>query len=305
MTALRKLLNLIRDSLWNMLRHPLVTVASLTTVTLMLVLLGAFTTVSLLANHSARVIAQQPPVEVWCSNELRPEESAAIEAYLEGDQNVLSWKRLTPLENYELLRAGMGESAKALDSFPFEKLQYTFQVRLVNPEEVDAFTAQIRAYPGVQNVDVAERTMRTLNSIVRVVNTATLIAFAIMCIVSLFIISNMVRISVLARSEEIAIMKYVGATKLYIRTPYVLEGALIGTVGALLAFAAIYFSYDKLYTSMVGRVVGDAQSSPFTASNMMLPLPSIAWRVLVINLVLGILIGAAGSALSVRRHIQV
>ena len=301
----RKVLNAIRDSLLNIVRHPLVSVASLTTVTLMLILLGAFTTVSMLANHMARSIAQAPPVEVWCDNQLTPEQSEQIERFLEADENVLSWKRLTPRENYELLRAGMGESADALDSFPFEKLQYTFQVRLVDPEQVDAFTAQVSGFSGVQQVDVAERTMKTLTSIVRVLNTATLVAFAVMCVVSLFIISNMVRISVFARSEEIAIMKYVGATNIYIRTPYVLEGALIGAVGALLSFSVIYLTYDKLYTTMAGRVVDPEQLSLFSVSNMMLPLSGIAWRVLLINLALGILIGAAGSALSVRKHIQV
>ncbi len=305
MMRIRKLCNIIRDSLWNIIRHPLVSLASLTTVTLMLLLLGSFVTVSFLASHMTRALAQQPPIEIWCESSLTAEDQALIEQYLERDSNVLNWQKRTPEQNYQLLRESMGDRASVLDQFPADKLQYTYQVRLVDPTQVNQFRDQIRGYAGVQTVDIAEKTVATLNAIVRNTHMATLIAFGILCVVSLFIISNMVRISVFARAEEIGIMKYVGATNAYIRTPYVLEGALIGAVGAGLASLVIYLTYSWIYTRMTTTSAAAGGSAFFSFNNMLLPMSSFIWQILLVNALLGILIGSLGSAISVRRHIRV
>ncbi len=301
----RKILTILKDSLFNIVRHPLVTLASVTTGTLMLILLGAFTVLSQNANFWVESLAQQPAIEVWGNPNMTEDEQAIIKQYLDSNANVLDYEMLSPIENFELLRSQMGDDASALDNFDYSLLPYVFQVQLVNPELASEFTNQISAYPGVTDVDYEEKVMSTLANIVRWVNLITLIIFAIMVIVSLFIISNMVQLSILAQSEEISIMKYIGATNNYIRIPYILEGALIGTFGALLAWGVVYFSYQQVYNRFGGASMNDTASTIFLSNNFLLPAAQVMWIVLGINLVLGIVVGATGSLMSVRKYIQV
>lgn len=301
----RKMLTILKDSLFNIVRHPLVTLASVTTVTLMLILLGAFTVLSQNANFWVETLAQQPAIEVWGNPNMTTDEQEIIKQYLDSNDNVLDYEMLSPIENFELLRSQMGDDASALDNFDYSLLPYVFQVQLVNPELASDFTNQISAYPGVTDVDYEEKVMSTLANIVRWVNLITLVIFAIMVIVSLFIISNMVQLSILAQSEEISIMKYIGATNNYIRIPYILEGALIGTFGALFAWGIVYFLYQQVYNRFGGANLNDTANAIFLSNNFLLPASQVMWLVLGINLILGIVVGAAGSMMSVRKYIQV
>ncbi len=302
---IRKILTILKDSLLNIVRHPLVTLASLTTVTLMLILLGSFTVLSQNANHWVKTLSQQPAIEVWGDPNMTEDQQGMIRQFLEGNENVLEYEMLTPVENYNVLVSQMGSDASALDNFDYTLLPYVFQVQLVNPELADEFTNQISAYPGVTDVDYEEKVMTTLANVVRWVNLITLAIFAVMVVVSLFIISNMVQLSILAQSEEISIMKYIGATNNYIRIPYILEGALIGTFGAFFAWGIVYFVYNQVYNRLSSGGLDGSSGALFTSGNFLLATGDVMWLILAINLLLGISIGAAGSMVSVRKYIQV
>ncbi len=302
---IRKLLTILKDSLFNVVRHPLVTLASTTTVTLMLILLGAFTVLSQNANHWVRTLAQQPAIEVWGDPKMSEDEQLMVKQFLDTNENVLEYEMLTPVENFEVLRSQMGADASALDNFDYTLLPYVFQVQLIDPELADDFTNQVSAYPGVTDVDYEEKVMTTLANVVRWVNVVTLVIFAVMVVVSLFIISNMVQLSILAQSEEIGIMKYIGATNNYIRIPYILEGAMIGTIGALLAWGAVYVAYDQIYIRLSSGGLGNSTGALFASGSFLLATGEVMWIVLAINLLLGIIIGSTGSLMSVRKYIQV
>lgn len=302
---LRTILNSFKESLKNIIRHPLVTLASISTVALMLMLLGAFTVISLNAQHMIKEISQQPTVSVWVDAKATPEQLALIEEAIGTRTDVTEWTKLTPMENYQSLVKDLGEDSNVLSGYDPAQLPYVYNVRLVSPELAETFKKQIVAYSGVQPNDVTydEKVMQTLSDLMRWVNYATLLAFAVMCGVTLFIISNMVRISVLSRSEEINIMKYIGATNAYIRFPYILEGAIIGLLGALLAWMAVRFGYEAIFTNLLKSAGGG--NSALSAQNLLLPIVDVSWKVLFISLGLGILVGSAGSGLSVRKHIKV
>ncbi len=151
---------------------------------------------------------------------------------------------------------------------------------------------------GVRKVSLELAVMSFLSDAIVWVNYATLAAFVVLGLISFFIISNMVRISVFARGEEISIMKYIGATNWYIRVPYIIEGALVGLIGAAVAWGVTMFGYDRLYSTLMA---GAKPSDVLT----MLPTEQLTIIILMINLVIGVGVGSLGSAASVRRHIQV
>ena len=124
------------------------------------------------------------------------------------------------------------------------------------------------------------------------------IAFIVLGVISFFIISNMDRVAVFARGEEISIMKYVGATNWYIRIPYIIEGSLVGLCGALLSWAVIMLVYNQIYAVLMS---GTKPTDFLT----MVSSSQLTWLVLLVNMLIGAGVGALGSAVSVRRHIHV
>ena len=114
----------------------------------------------------------------------------------------------------------------------------------------------------------------------------------------MFIISNMVRISVYSRASEIEIMKFIGATNNYIRLPYIIEGAIVGLISALISWGLTMTIYHQIYI----RTMNAVNSSSFYA---IVPAGALMWHELFLLLLLGALIGALGSGISVRKYVRV
>jgi len=287
----------ISEGLRSIVRHPLVTLASITTIALMLILMGAFTVFSLNARHIMAAAGQQPPVEITLAIGISEDQLKAIDAALSGNPAVKDFRRFTPEENLASFKENMGDS-DLFEGFPVENMPYTYTVRLTDPSLGESFRAQISGVPGVYKVSLELTVMQFLSQAIVWVNYATLGAFIVLCIISFFIISNMVRVAVFARGEEISIMKYVGATNWYIRIPYIVEGALVGLAGAIIAWLVIMIGYGQLYDLlMAGTKPADVLA--------MLSAPNISRLIIGINLLIGAGVGAFGSAVSVRRHIRV
>lgn len=286
-----------REVLRNLVRHPLVTLASVTTMTLMLFLLGAFIVMSLNARHMVELAGQKPPIEITMNIGVIQEDIERVTYSLEQDENVIEYQLFSPDENLEIFKQAM-EKEDLFEDFSAEYIPYTYTVRLDDPAGGEDFSKRITALPGVREVSLEQAVMEFLNNAIRWVNYATLLAFAVLGIIAFFIISNMVRIAVLARAEEIGIMKYVGATNWYIRVPYILEGAVVGLLGALLASVIIWISYIQLYDKFMPGMEADSVLS-------MLPVGHLSSVILLITILIGVGVGSLGSALSVRRHIQV
>lgn len=287
----------LREMMRNLLRHPLVTLASVTTMTLMLFLLGVFIAFSLNARHMMELAGQKPPVEIRMNIGVLPEEIERVSSVLSNDNNVIEYELFTPEQNLEIFKQAM-EKEDLFEDFSAEYIPYTYTVRLDDPSLAGDFEKSISGLPGVRQVSLEQAVMEFLDSAIRWVNYATLIAFVILGIVAFFIISNMVRIAVLARSTEIGIMKYVGATNWYIRVPYIMEGSVVGLLGALIATLVISISYSRIYEALMPGAEADSVLS-------MLPSSGLMGQILLVTCLIGIFVGGFGSAVSVRRHVQV
>ncbi len=288
----------IRDGLSGVFRHPVVSLATVSTITLMLSVLSAFVIFSENANKFAESASQQPPILVWVDYGAAEGTVDAIGRALGADANVRNYTMQTPEENFEAFKADLGDNADVLDGFDPSLLPYTFTVQLVDSSLADDFKTETEGLFGVRKVEYSQPVTEFLNRVRTAVNYITLAAFVVLCGVTLFIISNMVRIAVFSRSEEIAIMKYVGATNLYIRVPFIIEGSIVGFAGAILASTAVM----ALYSVIVRNTASAMNGISFLH---LIPTGMVMDRIAAINLLLGILIGAGGSALSVRKYVRV
>lgn len=291
--------NSIKEGLKGIVRHPLVTIASVSTILLMLVVMSAFFIFSLNARFIMNKLSMQPPIEVYMDLNSTAEEAALVESYINQHPNIISSIKRNPFENYEYFKSNLGSSASILDDFDYNMyLPYTFNIQIDDPGRAQEVVNFLNTLPKVNKVAVESNVMNLLTRAKNIVNIATVVSFAILFVIALFIISNMVRISVYSRANEIEIMKFVGATNAYIRIPFIVEGGLVGLISALCAWAVSIFAYRAIFIKAMTGI-------DLTSYYALLPYKSLMWFVLILCVVMGVFIGAIGSGIAVRKHIKV
>ena len=295
----RAFLNSIKEGFRGIIRHPLVTIASISTIMLMLIIMGAFYLFSVNARIIMTKLSQRPPIEIYMKLQCTEEERNFVAAQLSANPNIIEYTMSTPQENYEGFKSNLGSSSSILDDFDYNMyLPYTFNIRLTDPALADQVCAEIATYTGVSKVAQESNVMAFLTRASRIVNITTAVSFVVLFIIALFIISNMVRISVYSRASEIEIMKFVGATNNYIRFPYITEGAIVGLFSAICSWSVTVLVYHQVYMKAMSSI--NIDSFYALASTR-----SIMWHDLVILVVMGLIIGAVGSGISVRNYIKV
>ena len=153
--------------------------------------------------------------------------------------------------------------------------------------------------PGVRKVNKSDTVAKTLSSINKLVWYVSAAIIAILLAVSIFLISNTVTMGITVRREEIAIMKYIGAKDGFVRAPFIIEGVLIGVVGAIIPLVLLYFMYNKA----IGYIL-----TKFSLLNNILdflPVVKVYQTLLPVGLALGIGIGFLGSFFTIRKHLRV
>lgn len=297
--SFRAFINSTKEGFKGIIRHPLVTIASVSTILLMLIIMSAFFIFSINVRNIMRKISMQPPIEVYMELNSTEEDAATVKNYIQQHPDVINIVQRNPYENYEFFKENLGSNASLLDDFDYNMyLPYTFNVQIIDPSKSDDVTMYLETLPRVHKVDTETTVMAFLTKAKSIVNITTVASFIALFIITLFIISNMVRISVYSRANEIEIMKFVGATNAYIRIPFVIEGGLVGLMSALCAWLVTVVVYRIIYVrSMTGI---DA-----TSYYSLLPYTSIIWLVFILCIVMGVCIGGVGSGIAVRKHVKV
>ena len=295
----RAFVNSVKEGFKGIIRHPLVTVASVTTILLMLIVMSVFFIFSLNARNIMRKLGQQPPIEVYMQLNVSEENLAYTRTLIPQNPHVIEFIERNPYENYEYFKTSLGSSSSVLDSFDYDMyLPYTFNIRIDDPANADEVSNYLATLPGVNKVAKESSVMSFLTRATSFVNIATVVSFLVLFMIALFIISNMVRISVYSRANEIEIMKFVGATNGYIRVPFIIEGAIVGLISAGCAWVLSIIGYRALFIKLM---VGIDWSSYYA----LLPYKSLMWMVLILCVLMGVLIGSVGSGIAVRKYVKV
>ena len=297
--SVRAFFNSVREGFIGIIRHPLVTVASITTILLMLIVMSAFFLFATNARNMMRKLGQKPPIEVYMVLNCEESQLENISVALSNDTRILSWQMHSPEENYNEFKANLGDRSSLLDEIDYNQvLPYTFSIQLKDPADAEAVITGIQINEGISKVVQESHVMEFLTKATNIVNIATVASFTVLFLISLFIISNMVRISVYSRASEIEIMKFVGATNGYIRMPYITEGAIVGLLSALIAWVITILSYKAIYEKMMDSI----DPGSFYA---LLNTRSLMWTLLIMVVLFGVFIGGIGSGISVRKYIKV
>lgn len=192
----------------------------------------------------------------------------------------------------------LGEYADGFTENPLENSE-NYEIYLSDVSRQAELVSYLESIDGVRRVNRSELTANTFAGMNSIITYVSIGIIAILLAVSIFLISNTVTIGISVRKEEIAIMKYIGATDFFVRSPFVIEGILIGAIGALLPLAVIYVVYNQVIEFVATRY------SVLSSLVNFLPVNTIFTNLLPISFGLGIGIGFLGSVFTVRRHLRV
>jgi cell division transport system permease protein len=235
-------------------RNGLMSLAATATMVLMLLLLAGFWILQ--AGLQAGLEYTESKVEVVADlrDTATPADVTAIEDRLHvlpevKDVHYVSREDALAIYRARLAEQGETDLTRYLDANP---LHASLEVKLVDPKVFGDVVEQLRAEPAVDKVKEQQKTVDSLLTITNVLRTAGTVILIVIALIVLFIIVNTIRLAVVARAEEIEIMRLVGASDAFIRWPFVFEGAMVGLLGAALTLAVLFVAADPIGNFMIG-----------------------------------------------------
>ena len=277
-------------------RNGVMSLASSSTVALTLLVVALFALLSLNVGHMLSAIEGQIQLIAYLDEGTPRNQAPALLEQITRVSGVTGATFVTREEALDRLRAQFGDQADLLDAVQdMNPLRDEIDIDVPDPARVAAVASQVSALAQVVEVAYPAETVARLETFSQGLRTAGMVLAALMAVVTVFLISNTVRITVFARRREIGIMKLVGATDGLIRWPFLFEGAALGLVGAGLAAAITWFGYSWVYEQVKSAI-------PFLP---MMPPQGIAGTLVGGLIAVGVLLGGAGSVLSVRRYLRV
>ena len=298
---IRTLFYILRQGLRGIFRNKLFTLASMATIAACLFLFGLFYSVLTNFQHIVKTAQEGVSVTVFFEEGTedarmkqigdlilaRTDEVDHIE-FISADQ---AWKDFSEQMNF-------GELAENLPENPLAN-HANYEIYVKDVSKQASLVTYLESIPDVRKVVRSELAATTLSGVNLMIAYVSGGIILILLAVSVFLISNTVTIGISVRQEEINIMKYVGATDFFVRAPFVIEGMIIGLVGAAIPLGAIYYLYDL--------VISDALSEFPMLTNFLNFLPvGTVFKVLVpISLIIGVGIGFFGSYTTTRKHLHV
>lgn len=263
MPALRALVYFLEEALTSLLRSRLISVLSIGTIGVSLFVLGAFLTVASNLNAVVARWTQKVQLTAYLRDGVDPRARELLEVRLRDDPAVASFAAVSrdeALARFKALFRDLRTLPDDLGENPFpESLEITLKPERQSADEVRRLAADLQAAPGVEEVQYDLLWIQRLATAVRLVRGLGGVLGGILALAGVFTISNVIRLTVYARQDELDIMRLVGATQAYVRGPFVVEGMLQGGLGGLLSVGLLWlafrvFAVDALAASdLLGR----------------------------------------------------
>ena len=292
---MNRFLYLLGQGIKNIFTHGFMSFASVAVITACLFIMGCFALMTLNIDNMINEMQGQNKVIAYVDEELTEDQARAIQSKLETIENIETLEFVTREEAMETFESDYDNSVfENIDASVFRN---RYVLSLSDLSLMKETKAEIENVSGIAKVtahlEYAEKfvTLRNIVSIVSVILVVTLI------VISLFIMTNTIKLATFSRREEIAIMRMVGATNGFIRLPFVVEGLLLGALGGAVAYGLVALVYrlatEKLLSAMAFGFV------------VLVPFSTVALPLLGVFLGIGILVGTLGGVSAIRNYLKI
>jgi len=273
--------------------------ASIASIASALVILGLVFMIVLNINSLADTTKNQfDSIQIYLKDDLgekQIEEIGEIVKTLEGVNSIEYISRAAALE---YMQNQWGEHGYLLEGLEKNPLPNSYIVNLNDISYANQVVTAVEEIEGLEEVRYYKDVVDRLMNITNIIRSTGMVVIGILIVISMFIVSNTIKLTVIARYREINIMKYVGATNWFIRWPFLVEGMVLGLLGSLIALAVVGFGYSRLFYMVTQQLY------VMIASYMIIPNVVIS-NLSVIFIILGTGIGTLGSIFSMRRFLKV
>ena len=302
----------------NIWRNKMFSLASIATMSACIFLFGLFFSILVNFQYIIKSAEEGVAITVLFNDDATEEQKKEIGEQLESRDDVSEVKYVSADDAWaEFQKDYFGDNPELAEGFKDDNPlagsdNYEVYMKTVKGDDKDLIAKSkslsatqqdlvkfAQSLDGVRQVNKSDVVANTLSSVNMLVAYVSIAIIAILLGVSIFLISNTVTTGITVRKEEIAIMKYIGAKDFVVRSPFVIEGLIIGLFGAVIPLALLYFLYDKAVVYIMEKF------SILKNIITFLPVGNVYIYLLPIGLAMGIGIGFLGSYFTVRKHLRV
>lgn len=294
-----------REGSLSLIRNGWMTFASVSAIAISLFILGVFLLLAVNVTHLSRQVESKVEIKVFLDVNIPQEGTAKLRTDLEGLEGAEKVVFVSKEEGLQLMRERMGKSGEQyLQGMDGENnpLNDAFTVTAKEPREVEELAKRIEALNDGQaskpivKVDYGKDTVDTLFKVTKIIRNVGLVLVGCLALTAMFLISNTIKLTIMARNREVRIMKMVGATNGFIRWPFFIEGAMLGFIGSAIPACVLAFGY--------ARLVDSSRSGLESMMMELKPFQDVYLQMFAILLAIGVGIGVWGSLLSVRKYLK-
>ena len=271
---------------------------SLLAITAMMLILGMFFVVSVNINLFTEVVEKDfDYVELYLKDDVSKADAIKITDKIDSYSGVEGTEYRTKEDALRIMKQRWGKNGYLLDTLDDNPLPNSILITVSDNKSAEKITEYATSIKGVEDVRYYKETVEKLTRATEFIQLSAMIIMIFLIIVSIIVVANTIKLTVLNRAKEISIMKYVGATNWFVRGPFVVEGAMMGIISSVIAAGLTWLIYDKV-ESIIGEEVIIILSSP------LVPAGYMVWNLLIIFMAIGISVGVCGSIISMRKFLD-
>lgn len=290
-----KFFYLLREGVKNIWKNSFMTIASVGILVTCLIIMGSFALATININDNIMKLADDNEIVIFIEDTVPTEQARAMQSEIEAIDNINTVEFIDKNTAWEEFLATRDDAQLYRDSIDESPLRDQFVITM---KDISLMHETVQNLEQLDNIGYIRYREDVAQNLVRLKNMMMVIAATFMAILvslSVFIISNTIKLGMFARRKEINIMKYVGATNGFIRLPFMVEGIIIGAISGGIAYGLQWY----IYTYLVEKVVGEYQFFN------MVPFENYSMLLLIVFMAVALIVGLIGSVVSIRKYLNV
>ena len=299
MKNIRILLRNIRDGFKNVFRNFSLSLASISCITVTLLLVSVAIIGSLNVENFTKLISDDFTIVAFVENKADKEKEESIKKEIEKISNIESISYKTKKEVAEEMKASSETFRSIISTWDEDEnpLSDTYSIKVKDLEKIEKTAEKIKKVDGIEIVKYGEGMVDSMVSIFDIIKKILIVIVVGLVVVTAFLIANTIKITIFSRQDEIEIKRLVGASNFSIKQPFAIEGLIIGVLGSIIPILATIYGYTFLYEKTGGKLF-----SQFI--RLVKPFPFVI-NISVVLLVIGAVVGMIGSNRAVRKYLKI
>ena len=291
----------IRDSIKSVFRNFSLSLASISCITITLIVVAVSIVMSFSVNRFTELIEKDVTIVAFISNDIEEDKINDIEKEILALDNI-SKSNVEFRDKMDISKEMMKSSdvfEEIMQDFTKEDtpIQNTYQIKVDDIELIGKTAKQLEKIDGITNVKYGEGMVEQMVSMFDTIRKLCIVLVVALVVVTAFLIGNTIKITIFSRKREIEIMRLVGASNTNIKIPFIMEGLFLGILGSIIPIIVTIFGYEKIYNHFEGRLF-------VSFIKLVKPTPFVYYISLIL-LAIGMIVGMLGSARAVRKYLKI